>query len=206
MEALNPGTGHDDAVQRCPPPLRTTRNAGLIPALCERHDDTSSADRYWLTVLTEPDRGRSDTPRTTLMAKPLITPGAARHAWPRLTTPLPCPAAALEANDLGGWVPEHPGPRHPQQSRVPERRCGLHLQYEEEQRNAPTVHDGQIYSVAFSTDGNLESALAQGLAAAGFMPNAVMAQVSPPEARVCGASVGPGEARTGSAIAPGAES
>jgi hypothetical protein len=73
-------------------------------------------------------------------------------------------------------VPEHPGPQHPQQSRVPERRCGLHLQYEEDQRNAPTGHDGQIYSVAFSTDGNLESALAQGLAAAGFMPNAVMAQ------------------------------
>ena len=101
MEALNPGTGHVDAVQRCPPPLRTTQNAGLIPALCERHDDTSSADRYWLTVLTEPDRGRSDTPRTTLMAKPLITPGAARHARPHPTTPLPCPAAALEANDLG---------------------------------------------------------------------------------------------------------
>jgi hypothetical protein len=69
-------------------------------------------------------------------------------------------------------VPEHPDPRYPQQSRVPERRWGLHLQYEEDQRNAPTGHDGQIYSVAFSTDGNLESALAQGLAATGFMPNA----------------------------------
>jgi hypothetical protein len=30
--------------------------------------------------------------------------------------------------------------------------------------------------------------------------------VSPPKARACGVSVGPGEARTGSAVAPGAES
>lgn len=48
LEALNPGTGHRDAVQRCLPPLRTTQNVGLKTALCERHDDTSSADRYGL--------------------------------------------------------------------------------------------------------------------------------------------------------------
>jgi hypothetical protein len=48
LAAPNLGTGHCDAVQRCLPPLRTTQNAGLTPALCERHDDTSSADGYGL--------------------------------------------------------------------------------------------------------------------------------------------------------------
>lgn len=48
LAALNLGTGHCAAVQRCLPPLRATQNADLTPALCERHDDTSSADGYGL--------------------------------------------------------------------------------------------------------------------------------------------------------------
>lgn len=46
LAALDLGTGHCDAGQRGLPPPRTTHNAGLTPALCERHDDTSSADGY----------------------------------------------------------------------------------------------------------------------------------------------------------------
>jgi hypothetical protein len=46
LAALNLGSGHGDAGQRGLPPLRTTHHAGLTPALCERHDDTSSADGY----------------------------------------------------------------------------------------------------------------------------------------------------------------
>ena len=40
----------------------------------------------------------------------------------------------------------------------------------------------------------------------GFLRDLVPQQVIPPEARACGAFVGSGEARTGSAIASGAES
>ena len=119
MEALNLGTGHGDAVQRCPPPLRTTQSAGLIPALCERHDDTSSADRYWLTVLTEPGQGRSDTPRTHADGQATHHARCGAPCLADLTTPLPCPAAALEANDLGDCG--YPFPRCPDRGRRPSR-------------------------------------------------------------------------------------
>jgi hypothetical protein len=101
-KALNPGTGHPDAGQRCRPPLRTAQNVRLIPALCERHDDTSPADRYGLLHLTEPDP--ADLTRHPDDFRPAGWLTTARHARQPVTndnrtTLYRVPAAALEAND-----------------------------------------------------------------------------------------------------------
>jgi len=149
LKAVNRGTGHPDAGQRHRPPLRTAQNVRLIPALCERHDDTSPADRYGLLHLTEPDpadlihRHRDDfRPAGWLTHGPSRT--ATRHErqsdYPSTVSP-----RQPWKQTINGQMPEHPGPGAYSQAPVPERYSGRYPQYQEDQgTDVPRVFRSRV--------------------------------------------------------------